>query len=382
MKVTIVLGAFLPVPPTMGGAVEKMWYSLAQEFARRGHEVTMISRKMSDQPREEVADGIRHLRVQGFDTPRSLIWLKFLDLIYSFRVKSILPAGDILVTNTFWLPMVVRDKTRGKVYVHVGRYPKGQMRWYRRAARLQAPSSSVARAIAAEAPELSQKVSVVPYPARGSISGRPPRILERQKIILYVGRVHPEKGVHLLVEAFVRGTHAALTDWKLMIVGPTEAKFGGGGREYLFALERSAAGNAERVVFAGSIFDANALEETFGSARLFVYPSVAERGESFGLAPLEAMTNGCAVMVSKLDCFSDFIRDGETGFVFDHRSDNPSRSLREKMESVVGDESLLARVSEAGLTKSAEYSLPKVADRFIADFSSLIDNADVGNENR
>jgi glycosyltransferase involved in cell wall biosynthesis len=382
MKITIALGAFLPVPPTMGGAVEKMWYSLAQEFARRGHEVAMISRKMPDQPRDEVADGIRHLRVQGFDTPRSLIWLKFLDLIYSFRVKSILPAGDILVTNTFWLPMVVRDETRGKVYVHVGRYPKGQMRFYRRVARLQAPSSSVAQAIAAEAPELSQKVSVVPYPAPGSTSSRPPRILERQKIILYVGRVHPEKGVHLLVEAFVRGTRAALTDWKLMIVGPTEARFGGGGREYLSALERSAAERAERVVFAGSIFDSNALEETFGSARLFVYPSVAERGESFGLAPLEAMSNGCAVVVSKLECFGDFIRDGETGFIFDHRSDNPSRSLRQKIESVVADEALLARVSEAGLTRSAEYSLPRVADRFIADFSSLIDNADARNANR
>jgi glycosyltransferase involved in cell wall biosynthesis len=376
MKITIVLGAFLPVPPTMGGAVEKIWYALAREFTQRGHEVVMVSRKMPDQPDEEVANGIRYLRVRGFDNPRSLIWLKFLDLLYSLRVKAILPAADVLVTNTFWLPVLSRDPSRGEIYVHVGRYPKGQMRFYRRAARLQAPSTAIASAIAKEAPQLSQKVCVVPYPAPRANAAAPPPIIARPKVILYVGRVHPEKGVHLLVDAFIRGTRAAFTDWKLMIVGPTERRFGGGGRQYLGALERSAVESGNRVTFAGSIFDPAELEKAFRSARLFVYPSLAERGESFGLAPLEAMTHGCAVLASKLDCFGDFIRDGETGYVFDHRSKDPSESLREKMEDVIADDIRLARVAESGHRKSAEYSLPRVADCFIADFSSLIHNAD------
>lgn len=382
MKVSIVLGAFLPVPPTMGGAVEKMWYSLAGEFASRGHEVVMVSRKMSNQLREELVDGIRHLRVSGFDTPRSLVWLKFLDFLYSLRVRSVLPAADILVTNTFWLPLLVRDQTRGRIYVHVGRYPKGQMRFYRRAARLQAPSAAVGRAIATEAPQLSEKVSVVPYPAPKSMSAAVPSIADRDKIILYVGRVHPEKGIHLLVDAFVRGTRAALSDWKLMIVGPAESRFGGGGKEYLFRLKRSMPKRDERITLAGSIFDPAELERIFRSARLFVYPSLAERGESFGLAPLEAMTHGCAVLVSNLECFGDFIRDDETGFVFDHRSTNPAESLRQRMEDVLGNDSRLAQVAESGHRKSTEYSLSKVADLFIADFSSLIHNADARNPSR
>jgi glycosyltransferase involved in cell wall biosynthesis len=372
MKITIVLGAFLPVPPTMGGAVEKAWYSLAKEFARLGHSVTMVSRKIPGQPSDETADEIRHRRVHGFDTPGSLVWLKFLDLLYSFRAKSVLPEAHILVTNTFWLPMIVRDKTRGKIYVHVGRYPKGQMRLYCRAARFQAPSSAIARAITAESPELSQRVSVVPYPAPQPPPIQPASMHEQERIVLYVGRVHPEKGVHLLIEAFVRGTGAALKDWRLMIVGPTETRLGGGGAEYLSALQRSAAGSGDRVNFAGPIFDPNELAKIFGSARLFVYPSLAERGESFGLAPLEAMTHGCAALVSNLECFSDFIHDGETGFVFDHRSDDAVESLRGKLESIVCDEALLNRVAEGGHRKSAEYSPERVADLFIADFSSLV----------
>ena len=371
MKITIVLGAFFPVPPTMGGAVEKIWYLLAQELARRGHQVVLVSRQMPDHPREEVANGIRHLRVPGFETPRSLIWLKVLDFLYSLKAVSILPPADIVVTNTFWLPVLLRDPSRGKMYVHVGRYPKGQMRFYRRAARLQAPSSAVGRAILAEAPRLSEKVSVIPYPAP-TTSSQPPPIEHREKVILYVGRVHPEKGVHLLVDAFLRGTGGAFTDWKLMIVGPTETKFGGGGAEYSDALKRSAAEMGDRITFAGSIFDSGALEQTFRRAPVFVYPSLAERGESFGLAPLEAMTHGCAVVVSKLDCFADFIRDGETGFVFDHSSNDPAESLRAKLETLVGDQRILSRIADAGRRKSAEYSLSQVADRFIADFSSLI----------
>src|SRR5207253_8522157 len=138
MKITIVLGAFFPVPPVMGGAVEKVWFALSQEFARRGHEVVLVSRALPELPRSETRAGVKHLRLRGFDMPRSLVWLKFLDLLYSFNTMSVLPEADILVTNTFWLPILIRNLRRGKIYVQVARYPKGQMRFYRRAARLQA----------------------------------------------------------------------------------------------------------------------------------------------------------------------------------------------------------------------------------------------------
>ncbi|MDQ2919191.1 MAG: hypothetical protein M3R10_04855, partial [Verrucomicrobiota bacterium] len=100
MKITIVLGAFLPVPPIMGGAVEKAWFALGQEFARRGHEVVQISRAHSTLPRAETLEGVQHIRVKGYDMPSSLLWLKTLDFFYSLGARRVLPASDILVTNT------------------------------------------------------------------------------------------------------------------------------------------------------------------------------------------------------------------------------------------------------------------------------------------
>jgi glycosyltransferase involved in cell wall biosynthesis len=376
MKITIVLGAFFPVPPIMGGAVEKVWFLLAREFARRGHQVVQISRTMPQLHRRELLAGVQHLRVRGFDAPRSLLWLKFLDLVYSIRAMSILPEADILVTNTFWLPILLRSSKRGKVYVHVARYPKGQMRLYRKAARLQAPSEAVARAILTEAPQLQQKIKVISYPAPQSANeNAPPPIAERNKTILFVGRVHPEKGVHLLIDAFASLPPDLSSEWKLSIVGPAEEELGGGGQEYLAGLKRSASKAAGKVFFPGPVFDSVALEQNFRNARLFIYPSLAERGESFGLAPLEAMAHGCAVIVSSLDCFRDFIRDDETGFIFDHRAGSPVKALRERIENTIVDPTMLARVAEAGYRESTKYSVSQVADRFLHDFSSLIDRS-------
>jgi glycosyltransferase involved in cell wall biosynthesis len=383
MKITIVLGAFLPVPPVMGGAVEKVWFALSQEFARRGHEVVLVSRALPELSRLETRAGVKHLRVRGFDTPRSLLWLKFLDLIYSIRTMSLLPKADIIVTNTFWLPILLRNSNRGQVYVHVARYPKGQMRFYGKAARLQTPSHAVARAVAAEGPKVAQKLTVIPYPAPTSTSAHePPSLAQRDKIILYVGRVHPEKGVHLLIDAFANETRTLFADWKLMIVGPAEKNYGGAGEPYLATLKRSAEQAEGRVIFRGPVFDPIALSREFRSARLFVYPSLAEKGESFGLAPLEAMAHRCAVVVSNLDCFHDFIREGETGFIFNHRAAKPTDALREKIENVMVDETLLARVAGAGYRESAEYSLARIADQFLDDFNSLVRNSDAARTDR
>src|SRR5437667_12827629 len=295
MKITIVLGAFLPVPPVMGGAVEKVWFALSREFARRGHEVVLVSRALPELPRSETRASVKNLRVCGFDTPRSLLWLKFLDLIYSIRTMSVLsasspfgrirpvadrtdsfggePAADIIVTNTFWLPILLRNSRQGRVYVHVARYPKGQMRFYGRVARLQAPSSAVARAVASEVPRLETKITVIQYPAAPPITqSEPPANAPREKIILFVGRVHPEKGVHVLVKTFASQASTVFADWKLMIVGPVENKFGGGGASYFNSLAISAAEVSNQVIFAGPVFDSGKLERIFRTARLFAYP--------------------------------------------------------------------------------------------------------------
>jgi glycosyltransferase involved in cell wall biosynthesis len=370
MRITIVQGAFLPIPPVLGGAVEKIWSALGKEFASRGHFVTHISRAYGSLAQEEFIDGVHHVRVPGFATPPSMIRLKWRDLRYSRRVVQVLPKADVLVTNTFWLPLLSPPGDAGRIYVHVARYPKGQLKFYSKVTRLQTVSGAVGNAICVQAPKLAQKVKVIPnfVPQNGSTVGES----KRQQLILYVGRVHPEKGIHLLLDAFAQLCAQGLGGWKLRIVGPWEVVHGGGGKTYLADLRKRSRQIESLVELTGPVFDVDALSAHYRQSAFFAYPSVAERGESFGLAPLEAMAEGCPPVVSSLECFNDFIRPGHNGWTFDHRGVNATGNLASALRTVIESMDTLDKIRECARRTAQEFSLTTVADQFLSDFEKVV----------
>jgi len=372
MKINIVQGAFLPVPALLGGAVEKWWFNLGREFARRGHVVTHVSRAFPGLPEREIAQGVSHLRVAGFQTPKSLLWLKMLDLLYSLRAVHVLPPADILVTNTFWLPIVCRRPDAGLIYVHVARFPKGQMRLYARAARLQAVSGAVRDAIIEQAPGFAAKVCVKPAPLSDEMLADTLVRTSLNYRLCYAGRIHPEKGLELLLNAFALLVQRGLRRWKLRLIGPWEISQGGGGKMFLEQLKKIAAGMEQQVEFLEPEFNEAALRKNYERSDLFVYPSLAERGESFGAAPLEAMAAHCPALVSNLACFRDFIRDGENGFVFDHRAADPVAELAGKLELLLQSPDQLFMVGKRARATAENFSVPRVAGQYLEDFEQLI----------
>ncbi len=371
LRITIAQGAFFPVPPIEGGAVERAWFGLGKAFAKAGHEVLHLSKADARLPDEEWIEGVRHRRVPGFRTPRSLAWLKALDLLYSLRLLKHLPEADILVTNTFWLPFLIRRRNRGALYVHVGRFPKGQLRLYRHAARWQTVSNAIGEEIVAQEPTRRRLVSVIPYPlddesfAPGNTGDAEPG--KTGKTVLYVGRIHPEKGIGLLLDAWRR---AALDreGWRLRIVGPWKTEHGGGGDEYLHLLREK---GVEGIEWDGPIFERHALAAVFRNASLFVYPSLAEKGETFGLAPLEAMAQGCPALVSGLECFKDFIEEGKTGWHFDHRTADPAGLLAAALRRIALDDAGRRSVALAARARADDFHLDKVARRYLVDFEQI-----------
>lgn len=380
MKITIVQGPFFPIPPLLGGAVEKAWYSLGHEFARRGHTVTYISRQYRHLPPHEVIDGVRHLRVRGYDAPTSKMLWRLLDLRYALRVLPALPDADILVTNSIWLPVLVRSSRYGALYVHMGRYPKRQTKLlYRHAARLQTVSTAVSRAIVAQDTHSAAKVRVIPYPLSHTFEHLDVARSwdERRRHILFVGRVHPEKGLALLLTAFRLFLRSGMHDWRLVIVGPWESALGGGGLAFYESLRRTNHDVANQVDWVGPIFDSNALSLYYKRASLFVYPSLAERGESFGLAPLEAMACGCPPLVSALECFQDFVQNRRSGFTFDHRSTRPAQALTTRLKEILSNRQELVSVAVRAYEVAQTFSLPDIANLYLRDFSELMTCANV-----
>ena len=366
MKIAILQGAFLAVPPLVGGAVEKMWFILGQKFAVRGHVVTQISRKWQNLPTEEQIQGVWHKRIAGYDMPASLLMLKLVDAIYTLRaIKAISQDTDVIVTNTFWAPVLLPFFRRAKIYVDVARMPKGQMHFYSKA-HLRANSSPVADAIRAELPESRHaQVSMVPNPL-------PYETIElvdfslKDRSILYCGRVHPEKGLELLVKA----ANTLPEGWLLTIVGPWKTTEGGGGEAYIQSLR--ALFEATKVQFIEPIYDMGQLNRLYKEAAIFVYPSVAEKGETFGLAPLEAMAWGAVPVVSDLACFKDFIQHNHNGLIFDHRMQDAGEQLKQCILRLIENDAFRSQLGKQALQVRASHSPDSIADLFLADFEKLL----------
>ena len=373
MKINILQGAFFPIPPTKGGAIETAWFELGKEFVRQGHQVTHVSRKEKGLKNSEEINGVNHIRVRGANAVKNPYILKLLELPYVIRARKVMQAGDIMVSHAFWAPILFPKKKFGKQYVHVGRYPKGQLNLYRNAVRFQVPSNSIAKICNLQIPQSAAKIKTLPYP----LTWNPLSILdfqEKEKVVLYAGRIHPEKGIKPLIEAWCQLPDTVVRDWTLRLIGPHKEEQGGGGIKFLNLLKRNIEQSKNKVEFYDPIFDRNLLKNEMNKAQLFIYPSLAKDGETFGLAVLEAMSCGCVPIVSALPCFLDFISNRVEGFCLKQSAnENLSKILKEELvEILTYKKSNINKMAQASLTRAKDYELSNVAQKYIADFSSLL----------
>jgi glycosyltransferase involved in cell wall biosynthesis len=105
------------------------------------------------------------------------------------------------------------------------------------------------------------------------------------KSALFLGRVHPKKNVHFLIDAWLRADMPAL--WHLIIAGPIDKNY----RQSLQELIHSKRCNIHMV---GSVSEDDKTS-LFQRAAWFLLPS---KQENFGIAVLEAISHGCPVAVS------------------------------------------------------------------------------------
>ena len=375
MKINIAMGFFLPVPPVAGGAMEKAWFRLAQEFATAGHAVTLLSRRWPGFPSRGTCGGVELIRVGGFSHTRRLPLNLFLDGLWGLRLLRHLPAADITACNTVSLPIHLPwlRPGAGRVVVVLGRMPKGQIRFYRGASRLVATSDAVAARVAQECPALAGRTRVIPNPIDWDLHARSAAQLGDPVTIGYAGRLHPEKGLELLLRAAVRLTaERGLPAWRLVLRGPADVRRGGGGEAYVRELrDEFSPALGDRLAWEPPLFDAPALARFYGTLDIFCYPSLAAQGEGLRVAPLEAMAARAVPVLSRLECYRDVLREGANGFAFAQSAPDADADLAQVLARLIREPGLRAAAAAQAQADARRFDYAVIARALLDDFAQL-----------
>jgi GalNAc-alpha-(1->4)-GalNAc-alpha-(1->3)-diNAcBac-PP-undecaprenol alpha-1,4-N-acetyl-D-galactosaminyltransferase len=178
-----------------------------------------------------------------------------------------------------------------------------------------------------------------------------------EPMILNVGRLVPQKGQDILLDAFSQ-ISADAPDWKLVIIG--EGPEGNALRSRAATL-----GITDRVTFIGRTDP----WPHYARAAIFALPSLYE-GTSNAL--LEAMSMGIPTVVSRTSgSSSTLIEDGTNGVM---TATNDATALATALKSLVDDPDLRQQLGQAAAAKVLTFSTELVA----AEWETLLEMMPVG----
>ena len=325
MKILVVIPVFYPAHD-YGGPIP-VALNFARHLVSRGHEVTvwttnLISSKgakLSERTEVRDVDGIRVVYLNSVARYR---WtgvapdlfgyarreLEHFDVVHVYGFREFTTIAATALARRAGKPYVLQalgsiprmTRSRGKKWLFDVLFGRTI---------LKGATALIAKTPADREPYLAaglppERVSLIPNgisqldpserPAAGAFRDRY-GIGRDETLFLFVGRIHPVKGVNLLVQAFARLGGRA----RLAIVGPDEG--------YRRDLERFSAreGLEGRVVFTGPLYDAEKWM-AYRDADVYVLPSVRE---NFGMTVLEAMVSDTPVIVTEGCGIAPWIQD-------------------------------------------------------------------------
>jgi spore coat protein SA len=386
------------LPPA--GSLEIWGYEVARRLTARGHHVVIYASKTHDQ-RDGEHDGISY-RFIGHQADRKLtrVTRPF------FRA---LPRNRPFFSSRAYPQLYWRRLARAIAVdrldaVHVSNYSQAlpfirrtspgtllalhmQCEWLTQIARgpissrlsqadaILGASDYITRKIGERFPEYGAKLDTL---YNGVDTDFEPKLRpspEGELKLLHVGRISPEKGLHILVDAFneLVETHAQLS---LTFVGEESPipiqmavdlfadpevrylrRYYDG--SYLEHIQGQLSDRAKaRVRFTGRVSH----EQTrlyYAEADLFVFPSIFE---AFPIPPIEAMAAGVPVVATAVGGTAESVVDGETGVLVQR---NDRAALVRALELLISDPKRRAALGQAGREHARDlFSWDRVCDSF------------------
>lgn len=184
--------------------------------------------------------------------------------------------------------------------------------------------------------------------------------LTDKRVILYVGRIEPLKGLDILLKAVALLNDTANT--RMLIVGGSLED-----DPELQRLERLAEGLdiSDIVTFVGAV-NQERLPAYYSAADVFVLPSWYE---SFGLVALEAMSCGTPVVVSRVGGLTTFVENGKTGYLVPWRCPD---AFARSMDTLLANPALRDAMGVSARRKATSMSWAAMANSVHKCYSDTI----------
>jgi D-inositol-3-phosphate glycosyltransferase len=407
-RVAIISYHTCPVAPLGGpetGGLNVYVREMTRELAERGHQVDIFTRRAGDVPELEppVVDGHPHARlvhipagpaeyVEKSDLPQYLY--DFERGVVTFAEREGITYD--VVHSHYWLSGVVGARLKQRWNIpHVTMFHTlGEVKSRSRISewepdeRIEAEEMIVAQADRITAAgqderELlmrlynahSDAIAVVPCGVNLDLFQPVGQAEARQKlglplderILLFVGRVEPLKGIDILL-----GAVTELDDerpCRVLVIGGDSSAQQGEMAHLRFLASRL--GIADRVAFLGAV-EHERLPYFYSAADVCVVPSFYE---SFGLVALEAMACGTPVVASRVGGLASTIRDGETGYLIPWRCPEP---FAERIEVLLNNDELRDAFGNAARDSAERYRWSNVAEAVLNIYDELTGGVPAG----
>jgi len=178
----------------------------------------------------------------------------------------------------------------------------------------------------------------------------------------FAGRLVPEKGAHVALEAVLRES-----SWSLSVAG-------GGPEERRLADRAADAGASSRLDLLGAIGSSD-LRSFYRSVDVLVVPSLPTPSwvEQFGRVALEAMASGTPVVASRSGALAEVV--GEAGML---APPGDADALHDCLARLARDPELRLALSRAGLARARRWSWEAVAAEQRALYDHVLTGTDDG----
>lgn len=358
MKVIFVGPMKMRIPSEMG-AIEEIIWRISQELRKRDLEVFIFNPISMSSLSRSVKGTALSFSLQK----KSNIILHFHDLIACTSFTSTNRGSSVTLLSFHYPPWITKSRERSLIMNIILRYLRKRHVFF------AAPSRAIVEWLKTK---IDADVHFLPHgvdtslfnPSRKNLELREKLLGDKEVLMCYVARIHPDKNHFDLLRAVKKLIYSGIKDFKLLLIGSYHGEFKNekkSSSSYFMLLRHYIARwNLENYVeFVGEL-PRRTVATYLATSDIYVHPSKVEA--SIPLAIMEAMASGLPVVAYDLPYYREFLENFKNVIIVEPNNVN---GLSEILATLISQPSLRKQLGVQARTFVEKYlDWEKIVERY------------------